>query len=374
MRLNGKKVILRVQDLSRFYGSVRAVNRVSFEVYEGEILVLLGPSGCGKSTTLRVLAGLERPQDGRVSLKGKAIVDVAAGVFFPPEKRNMGMVFQTFAVWPHMTVADHVAFPLLVRHHPRQAIRAKVERALAFVNLSGLESRLATQLSGGQQQRLALARALVYEPDILLLDEPLSNLDAKLRHQMRVELKKLQQQLGTTFIFVTHDQVEAMSLAHRVALMKDGQIEQIGVPHDLYENPSTSFVHSFLGTTVTFEGEWLRKPEGCFVQLAGKFQLQAKMPNELPTGPARTDGVLVTVRPDDLELICEKRPPKDNEIEAEVESISDLGDRCETALRGCNAEFVLQSRKPLGIGDGERVLLRINPEKARIWPRWRSAE
>jgi ABC-type Fe3+/spermidine/putrescine transport system ATPase subunit len=155
---------------------------------------------------------------------------------------------------------------------------------------------------------------------------------------------------------------------------KDGHIEQIGLPHDLYENPSTSFVHSFLGTTVTFEGEWVRKPEGCFVQLAGKFRLQARMPGELPTGPASSDGVLVTVRPDDLELICEKRPPKDNEIEAEVESISDLGDRCETALRGCNAEFVLQSRTGPAVEDGERVLLRINPERAKIWPRRRSAQ
>jgi len=372
MSLNGKKVILRVQDLTRFYGNVHAVNGVSFDVYEGEILVLLGPSGCGKSTTLRVLAGLERPQSGQVSLKGNAIVDVAGGIFFAPEKRNMGMVFQTFAVWPHMTVSDHVAFPLLVRRHPRKEIREKVEKTLAFVNLSGLESRLATQLSGGQQQRLALARALVYEPDILLLDEPLSNLDAKLRHQMRVELKKLQQTLGTTFIFVTHDQIEAMSLAHRVALMKDGQIEQIGLPDDLYENPSTSFVHSFLGTTVSFEGKWVQKPEGWFVQLAGKFRL--KMPNELSAGPLMKDHVLVTVRPDDLELICEKRPPRDNEIEAQVESISNLGDRCETAFRGCNAEFVLQTRKRLAIADGERVLLRINPEKAKIWPRWQSAE
>jgi ABC-type Fe3+/spermidine/putrescine transport system ATPase subunit len=363
------KVILQARDLTRCYGEVWAVRGVSFEVYEGEILVLLGPSGCGKSTTLRILAGLERPQGGEISLKGKTIVDVLKGISLPTEKRNMGMVFQSFAVWPHMTVADHIAFPLLVRHYPRAEIPAKVQKALAFVNLSGMENRLATQLSGGQQQRLSLARALVYEPDILLLDEPLSNLDAKLRHQMRVELKKLQQKLGTTFIFVTHDQVEAMSLAHRVALIKDGQIEQIGTPEKLYENPSTAFVHSFLGNTVTFEGRWVNQAEDCFVEIADGFRIKPSVPAATGAYDKGVDKVLITIRPEDLELICQDRLPYDNEIIAELESVSNLGDGCETSLRGCGTEFVLHSRQRLRLRDGERVLLRINPEKVRIWPK-----
>jgi iron(III) transport system ATP-binding protein len=365
---NQKKITLHVKDLSRCYGNVWAVRGVSFEVYEGEILVLLGPSGCGKSTTLRLLAGLERPQSGHISLKEKTIVDVSRGILLPPDKRNMGMVFQSFAVWPHMSVADHVAFPLKVRHCPQDEIRGKVERALAFVNLSGLEDRMATQLSGGQQQRLSLARAIVYEPDILLLDEPLSNLDAKLRHQMRVELKKLQQRLGTTFIFVTHDQIEAMSLAHRVALMKNGQIEQMGTPDELYEKPSTAFVHSFLGNTVSFEGKWVRQPQNCFVEIADRFRIKPIARGATGVNSGGVDRVLVTVRPDDLELICENRPPDDNEIEAELESVSNLGSCCEAALRACGTEFVLQSRRRLVLRDGERVLLRVDPDRVKIWP------
>jgi iron(III) transport system ATP-binding protein len=369
MSPNQNKVVLRARDLTRRYGELWAVRGVSFEVYEGEILVLLGPSGCGKSTTLRLLAGLERPQDGEIFLKGKTVVDVSKGISLPPDKRNMGMVFQSFAVWPHMSVADHVAFPLLVRRFRQDEIRGKVERALAFVNLSGLEDRLATQLSGGQQQRLSLARALVYEPDILLLDEPLSNLDAKLRHQMRVELKKLQQKLGTTFIFVTHDQVEAMSLAHRVALLKDGQIEQMGTPDELYANPSTAFVHSFLGNTVSFEGKWVRHPQDCFVEIGDRFRINPSVRRATGANSEGVDRVLVTVRPEDFELMCENRPPHDNEIEAEIESVSNLGGCCEAALRACGTEFVLQSRQRLVLRDGERVLLRVDPDKVKIWPK-----
>jgi ABC-type Fe3+/spermidine/putrescine transport system ATPase subunit len=286
----------------------------------------------------------------------------------------MGMVFQSFAVWPHMTVADHVAFPLLVRRYRKSDIQARVEKALSFVNLGGLEARMATQLSGGQQQRLALARALVYEPDVLLLDEPLSNLDAKLRHQMRVELKKLQQKLGTTFIFVTHDQVEAMSLAHRVAVMRNGRIEQIDTPDALYQRPATSFVHSFLGTTVTFEGKWATPSESGFVELTGGARLSLGACRDPSNSGTADDWVLVTIRPDDFEIVCERRPPQDNEIEVEVESVSNLGDRCETAFRGCDTEFVLQTPKQSSLRDGDKVLLRIDPEKVKVWPKGQSIE
>jgi ABC-type Fe3+/spermidine/putrescine transport system ATPase subunit len=360
------KVILNVQDLNKSYGGVRVLDQVSFDVYESEILVLLGPSGCGKSTTLRLLAGLERPDSGAVRLRNKTIVDSQSGLFTPPEKRNMGMVFQAFAVWPHMTVEDHVAFPLVVRHRSREEISHKTRRALDFVGLGGLEKRLSTQLSGGQQQRLALARALVYEPDILLLDEPLSNLDAQLRQQMRLELKNLQRQLGTTFVFVTHDQDEAMTLAHRVALMRNGQIEQLGTPDEVYESPNSLFVHSFLGTSIRFEGLWVKNSLGPCVQLANRYRLRVS--GDGRTAAPAAGQALVALRPEDLQIVSERREPKENEIEAEVRDVINLGDRYELALTGCNTEFVLEVSKRVRVRAGERIMLAVDPAKVKVWP------
>jgi ABC-type Fe3+/spermidine/putrescine transport system ATPase subunit len=359
------RVILNVEGLSKQYGGVRVLDQVSFQVYESEILVLLGPSGCGKSTTLRLLAGLERPDAGAIHLREKTVVDAATGRFTPAEKRNLGMVFQAFAVWPHMTVEEHIAFPLLVRHCSKEEITKRVHRALDFVGLGGLETRLSTQLSGGQQQRLALARALVYEPDVLLLDEPLSNLDAQLRQQMRLELKNLQRQLGTTFVFVTHDQDEAMTLAHRVALMRNGRIEQLGTPDEVYENPQSLFVHSFLGTSIRFEGSWTVDDDGPWLRLSNCYRLKVR-----PNGDqsAKAGQALVTVRPEDLRIVLEKRQPKDNEIEAEVRDVIHLGDHYEVALKGCNAEFVLQVSKDLRMRSKEIVLLAIDPSKVKVWP------
>jgi len=358
--------ILNVSSLSKSYNGVCVLDQVSFDVYQSEILVLLGPSGCGKSTTLRLLAGLERPDSGTVRLREKTIVDAEKGIFTPAEKRNMGMVFQAFAVWPHMTVEDHVAFPLLVRRYRRKEIANKVNRTLEFVGLAGLEQRLPTQLSGGQQQRLALARALVYEPDILLLDEPLSNLDAQLRQQMRLELKNLQRELGTTFVFVTHDQDEAMTLGHRLALMRDGKIEQLGTPDELYDQPNSVFVHSFLGTSIRFEAQWMQDSNGPWLQLSNRYRLKltAGYGNAAPKKNGRA---IVSLRPEDIEILRDKRDPKENEIEAEVRDIINLGDRYEVALKGCDAEFVLQVSKNLRLQRTETVLLAIDSARAKIW-------
>ena len=362
------KVILSVDGLSKYYDAACVLDQVSFQVYEREILVLLGPSGCGKSTTLRLIAGLERPDAGVVRLKENVVVDARSGIFSPAEKRNMGMVFQAFAVWPHLTVEEHVAFPLLVRRVSKNEINAKVGRALEFVGLSGLEKRLSTQLSGGQQQRLALARALVYEPDILLLDEPLSNLDAQLRQQMRLELKNLQRQLGTTFIFVTHDQDEAMTLAHRVALMRNGKIEQVGTPQEVYDDPNSLFVHSFLGTSIRFEGRWLEDSQGGCIQLMNRYRLRF---NALGDGRKNisSDGrALAALRPEDLQIVAAKRPPQDNEIEAEVRDVINLGDRYELALKGCDTEFVLEVSKRHRVNAGENILLAVDPARIKVWP------
>jgi len=357
-----------VRGLKKRYGDVWAVREASFEVFHGEILVLLGPSGSGKSTLLRLIAGLERSDGGDIILRDKIIVSDEKRVFLAPEKRNFGMVFQSFAVWPHMTVEDHVAFPLLVRRHSRKEVAQKVRKTLEFVNLSGLEKRLATELSGGQQQRLSLARALVYNPDILLLDEPLSNLDAKLRRQMRVELKLLQRRLGTTFIFVTHDQIEAMTLAHRIALMSDGCIEQLGRPTEVYDQPITSFVHTFLGTTVSFEGHWVEKDHSRYVELTGGYQVGPISRQLAGDAALQSARVQVTVRPTDVELIEETREARDNEVGAIVQSIINLGDENEVALRACGVELLLQIPKRLRLQENQRVLLALHGDRFKIWP------
>jgi ABC-type Fe3+/spermidine/putrescine transport system ATPase subunit len=236
------ETVLRLAGVSKLFGLAPAVDRVSLEIQRGEIFTLLGPSGCGKTTTLRLVAGLERPDAGEIVLRGRVVASAARRLFVAPHKRNLGMVFQSYAIWPHMTVFENVAYPLRLRGTTGAVVRDKVVRVLDLVGLSGLEERSATLLSGGQMQRLALCRSLVYEPDLLLLDEPFSNLDAKLREQMRVELKLLQRRLGVTVLFVTHDQIEALSLSDRIAVMQRGRVEQVGTPRDLYERPGSPFV------------------------------------------------------------------------------------------------------------------------------------
>ncbi|MBT5456585.1 MAG: ABC transporter ATP-binding protein [Rhodospirillaceae bacterium] len=229
----------------------------SFEIEDGELFTLLGPSGCGKTTTLRSIAGLEKPEGGRITLAGKPIYDAAQGLNIPMYDRDIGMVFQSYAIWPHMNVYENAAYPLKVtRGHGLNAsqVREKVRGVLALVGLEGFINRPSTQLSGGQQQRLALARALTREPALLLLDEPLSNLDAQLREQMRAELKRLQRETGVTAIYVTHDQSEALAISDRIAVMEDGLIKQIGPPKEIYERPTSEFVANFIGTTNLLRG------------------------------------------------------------------------------------------------------------------------
>ena len=251
--------MIRVTDLVKVYetGAVRAVDEVSFTVDEGEFYTLLGPSGCGKTTTLRCIAGLERANGGSIELGGTIVV--SDRTYVPPYRRDIGMVFQSYAVWPHMTVYENVAFPLKVgadRPSASQA-RERVETALQLVGLAGYEERMATQLSGGQQQRLSLARAIVREPSVLLLDEPLSNLDARLRERMRGELTAIQRRLGVTTLFVTHDQIEALSMSDRIAVMDSGKIVQEGTPEEIYHQPVNEFVASFIGSTNLFLGTYV---------------------------------------------------------------------------------------------------------------------
>jgi iron(III) transport system ATP-binding protein len=240
---------IEVRDLVVRYGAVVAVGGVTFSVGAGEHLTLLGPSGCGKTTTLRAIAGLERPTSGEIRIGGSAVFSSSPKVNIPAERRGLSMVFQSYAIWPHMSVFDNVAYGLRVRRRPEAEVTARVREALDLVQLGELGARSASKLSGGQQQRVALARAFVFSPSVLLFDEPLSNLDAKLRAEMRVELKELQRRLDITSVYVTHDLEEALAISDRIVVMRDGVIAQVGTPAEIYDRPRNTFVADFVGST-----------------------------------------------------------------------------------------------------------------------------
>ncbi|HEY7219767.1 MAG TPA: ABC transporter ATP-binding protein, partial [Candidatus Binatia bacterium] len=239
--------IVSARHIKKAFQQTLAVDDVSFDVEAGEFVTLLGPSGCGKTTTLRLIAGLEECDFGEIHLNNRLVNSPAAKVYVPPEKRAIGMVFQSYAIWPHMTVFENVAFPLRLRHVAKSTIKEKVSDILKLFDLHEFGPRLATKLSGGQQQRVAIARALAVEPSVLLMDEPLSNLDAKLRERMRLELRALQRRTGISTLYVTHDQAEAMILSDRIIVMNKGRIEQIGRPEEIYQKPLTRFVTDFVG-------------------------------------------------------------------------------------------------------------------------------
>ena len=280
--------------VSRGGGSeVVAVDHVDIEIERGELVTLLGPSGCGKTTTLRLIAGFEFPTQGTISLDGKVINDE------PPHKRDMSMVFQSYAIFPHLSVYENMAYGLKVQRRPKDEVQERVAKAMALVELTGLENRAPNQLSGGQQQRVALARALVMEPKVLLMDEPLSNLDAKLREQMRTEIRRIQKRLGITSVYVTHDQVEAMTLSDRIVVMHEGRIEQIGPPTEIYRKPQSRFVADFIGRANFVEATVHDARDGHLVVDA----LGAIMTVPAPALEVRTgQSVLIVVRPEMVEM------------------------------------------------------------------------
>lgn len=245
--MNEKKLKLQIKDMTKTYNNGDGVEHINLDVYSGEIVMLLGPSGCGKTTILRTIGGFLDVNSGDILIDGKSIINL------PPEKRPTAMVFQSYNLWPHMNIYENLAFGLKLRKIPADKIRNSITNILRLVKMEGCEKKYPTQLSGGQQQRIAIARSLLLKPSLLLLDEPFSALDAKIRIQMREELKKLQGELGITIIFVTHDQEEAMSLAHRIVVMNKGKFEQIGTPEEIYDNPNSKYVASFIGEMNFFE-------------------------------------------------------------------------------------------------------------------------
>jgi iron(III) transport system ATP-binding protein len=355
--------VLEFRAVVKRFGSVSAVDQVSFSVESGEIFTLLGPSGCGKTTTLRLIAGLEEPDGGEILINGGAVAAPGRGVFLPPEKRQLGMVFQSYAIWPHLTVFENVAFPLRVRREPAAVLRPRVQKALDSVGLAGLADRGATQLSGGQQQRVALARALVYEPALLLLDEPLSNLDAKLREQMRYELRALQTRLKLTVLYVTHDQTEAMTLSDRIAVVNGGRFEQIGTPEEVYEKPASGFVGEFLGRTVSLRGVLKVSAGGCLVELpgGGRIALPAGSSNSLSDGAA----VRVITRPEDIEIL----PMADlapNQVAAQIERVDYLGERFEYHVQVAKSSMVVSAPKKNRFALGSQVRLSFDPRRLTL--------
>jgi iron(III) transport system ATP-binding protein len=341
---------------------VKAAQNISFNVPEGKLFTLLGPSGCGKTTTLRSIAGLERPKSGDISVGEVTVYSSSKNVFIAPNKRNFGMVFQSYAIWPHMNVFENAAFPLRVgpRKLSKKKIEEQVMRVLTAVGLEQYAGREATRMSGGQQQRLALARALVMEPKLLLLDEPLSNLDAKLRERMRFELKRMQRELGLTTIYVTHDQGEALALSHEIAVMSEGQIVQIGSPRDIYERPRNKFVADFVGLTNFVEGsvEAVEVTPGVYRVNSTIGKLSVSSTDQYGIG----ERVLISVRPEDVE-VCTTRPEGINVIEAKVHVKVFLGEYMDYQVRIGEREVLARVHPSINALVGDTVFLRMNPEK-----------
>jgi iron(III) transport system ATP-binding protein len=362
--------VLSVKSLNTEYAAangqvVKAAQDVSFDVPDGALFTLLGPSGCGKTTTLRSIAGLERPQSGAIEVGGQVVYSSEKGIFVAPNRRNFGMVFQSYAIWPHMNVFKNVAFPLEVRkaRPSRKQIEDKVMRMLAAVQLADLAGRDATKLSGGQQQRLALARALVMEPQLLLLDEPLSNLDAKLREAMRFELKRMQRDFGLTTVYVTHDQSEALALSNEIGVMNEGRIVQIGSPRDIYERPRNKFVADFVGNTNFIDGSVVSAAAGngrCRVATAlGELNVQCV--DNLAKGAA----VVVSVRPEDVEL-SEAEPAReadDNVCRGIVDAKVFLGDYLDFQVKVGESVLLARVHPSLRTPTGDPINVRMRAEK-----------
>jgi iron(III) transport system ATP-binding protein len=369
--------VLTVKDLVKTFppgrgekvGRVRAVDEISFDVTDGELFTLLGPSGCGKTTTLRCIAGLETPDSGEIVVGGRTLFSSERRVRVPANERGLGMVFQSYAIWPHLNVYKNVAFPLQVlprRRRPgRRQLRERVERVLSVVQLDQLAGRQATDLSGGQQQRLALARALVMEPPLLLLDEPLSNLDAKLREDMRFELKRLQRDLGITGIYVTHDQVEALAMSNRVAVVRAGKIEQIGRPREVYEAPKSRFVADFIGTSNFIDGVVESRANGRYAIRTPDGELRVKSDANFAVG----DPVIVAARPENVLIDAQRvNGPAPNRWQGRVEARAFLGESVDHVVSVGSREIRARCNPSISIPAPTEVTVTFPEEACSLIP------
>jgi len=346
-----------------FPGGVAAVNDVSFGVEKGTFLTLLGPSGCGKTTTLRCIAGLEKPDGGEISVDGEVFNSVDKGIMTSPDRRNIGMVFQSYAVWPNMTVFENIAYGLRMKKVPSPEIRRRVEGAMELVGLQELGKRGVTKLSGGQQQRVAVARALAYNPKLLLFDEPLSNLDAKLRERMRLELIKLQREIGVTSIYVTHDQAEAMVISDEIIVMRNGVIEQVGDAKSIYHKPQSKFVADFIGIANFLDGEVIAKTGeeryGIFKGSDGVKNYEFKA--VLMEGVQEGDGVVLFFRPENTKVSAQGVGERMNTLTGKVTALIYLGNFIDCRIQSGNKEIRAQVSAEENLQEGDGVCIEIDP-------------
>ncbi|MBQ7555710.1 ABC transporter ATP-binding protein [bacterium] len=340
---------LKIENIKKSFGTQPVLKGLSFEVVEGEFFFLLGSSGCGKSTLLRIISGLCDPDEGRIFFDGEDVTKL------PAEKRGVGLVFQNYALWPHMTVYDNVAFGLQVRKLRKDEIADKVAKVLRDVRLEGLEKRYPAELSDGQQQRVALARALVIEPKLVLLDEPLSNLDANLRLEMRSELRRIHKELGLTMIYVTHDQKEALSLADRVALLHEGKLEQLGSPTELYKRPQSKFAAGFLGETNFMQGKAL-KLSGTNWEIETLWGTSL-IPQDQAVGVESGKALYISVRPEDLRLTGEESAPN---FQAKILENNFLGDTTQLVLESKGERILVETLSSSHLKVGELI---------KVWPK-----
>lgn len=368
MKAPGAAKFLEIDDIEKAFKETKAVDHVSFSLRNSEFLTLLGPSGCGKTTTLRAIAGFETIDSGRIVIDGRTVSDPAQNIHVAPEKRSFGMVFQSYAVWPHMTVAENVAYGLHNMHLSRAEAKQRVLRVLHMVGLEGQVDRPATLLSGGQQQRVALARAIVYEPKVLLFDEPLSNLDAKLRERMRLELRRLQADVGITSVYVTHDQEEAMVVSDRVIVMDKGRIQQIGAPQEIYDQPANRFVAQFIGSANIFPAR-VREVDGAHKRVlveaevgGGRVPLKSAFYQE--QHPQTGSGGFICIRNESISVLPRGSPEETdhNVITGIVQRRINMGSYVEYLVSANGHEIAVRTPRSVTIAENNAVDLAFAEE------------
>ncbi|MGD8880509.1 MAG: ABC transporter ATP-binding protein [Desulfobacterales bacterium] len=355
---------IEIQNLFKRFKEVVAINRIQLEVNKGEMLTLLGPSGCGKTTTLRCIAGLEKPEEGDIIIDGQPMLSKG---FVPSSKRGIGMVFQNYAVWPHMKVFSNIVYGLKLQKIPKPKIRERAGQVLELVGLTGLEDRYPAQLSGGQQQRVALARALVTNPKVLLLDEPLSNLDAKLREELRFEIKSLVRRMGITSVYVTHDQAEAMVISDRIAVMDSGNVVQIGTAQDIYKNPANRFVADFIGTMNFMSGEIVEVlPAADTVCVRTEFSEKMLCKSIDSTAAAPGSKVYASIRPEDVQVFTESPQDRENVFKGTIAHKAYLGNFLFFFVDINDTMIRVQVPHHLPQEEGQELYLLLDPQKCVV--------
>jgi len=355
---------IEIQNLFKRFKKVVAINHIQLEVHKGEMLTLLGPSGCGKTTTLRCIAGLEKPDGGDIVIDGKPMLSKG---FVEPSKRGIGMVFQNYAVWPHMKVYNNIVYGLKIQKMSRPQMNEKAQKVLELVGLGGLEDRYPAQLSGGQQQRVALARALVGNPKVLLLDEPLSNLDAKLREELRFEIKSLVQRMGITAVYVTHDQAEAMVISDRIAVMESGNVVQVGTANEIYETPANKFVADFIGTMNFMPGqviEVLPDTDGVVIRPEFSEKILCTTFGNIAAAPG--EAVYASIRPEDVEVYTEPPQARENVFKGTIVHRAFLGNFLYFFVSVDDTMIRVQVPHHLPQKEGHELYLYLNPRKCMI--------